>query len=102
MRGPVVYCAEGIDNGSDLASVSLKNNTTTSFAQDNDYKETDYTESSGRIVLVTYAKGDSTVHFVLNYNSFDVAVRLKGVNGEEAFTVPANGFCRINGTVLAD
>ena len=84
------------------ASVSLKNNTTTSFAQDNDYNETDYTESSGRIVLVTYAKGDSTVHFVLNYNSFDVAVRLKGVNGEEAFTVPANGFCRINGTVLAD
>ena len=63
---------------------------------------TDYTDKSGRIVLVTYGKGNDRVHFVLNYNTYDVTVRLEGVNGGEAFKVSSYGFRRINGTVLAD
>ena len=63
---------------------------------------TDYTDNSGRIVLVTYAKGNDRVHFVLNYNTYDVTVRLEGVNGDEAFVVPSYGFRRINGNVLAN
>lgn len=34
MRGPVVYCAEGIDNGSDLASVLLKKDTSFRLEQE--------------------------------------------------------------------
>ena len=86
----------------ELLIVKLKDNTTDSFAQDDNYKTTDYTDDSGRIVLVTYAKGDDVVHFVLNYNTYTVKVRLEGINGNEAFEVPAYGFRRINGTVLAD
>ena len=91
-----------IDSLSD--SVQKKNNKTDSHAQmDKDvYEATDYTDASGRIVLVTYAKGDSTVHFVLNYNTYAVNVRLQGVNGNEPFEVPAYGFQRINGTELAN
>lgn len=82
--------------------VKMKDNTTNSFAQDDNYVVTDYTDKSGRIVLVTYAKGNDRVHFVLNYNTYDVKVRLEGVNGGEAFTVSSYGFRRINGATLAD
>lgn len=81
--------------------VKLKDHSTPSFAQDAIYISTDYTEDSGRIVLVTYAKGDSKVHFVLNYNTYAVTVRLKGINGDTAFEVAAGGFVRINGNELA-
>jgi hypothetical protein len=81
--------------------VKLKDHSTPSFAQDDIYVSTDYTEDSGRIVLVTYAKGDSKVHFVLNYNTYAVTVRLKGVNSDVAFEIAAGGFARINGTELA-
>ncbi len=99
------YCVDGAGDchiESFGITVAIKNNTTTSFAQDEDYKKTDYTVDSGRIVLVTYTKGDSVVHFVLNYNTFDVTVRLPGINGDETFVVSGNGFRRINGTVLAN
>ncbi len=78
-------------------------NITSSFAQDGDkYEKTAYTDASDRIVLVTYAKGNDIVRFVLNYNTYSINVRLEGVNGGEAFEVPAYGFARINGTTLAD
>ncbi len=102
------YCTENpdaytviIDTLSD--NVKKKSNQTASHAQMGDaYEITDYTDNSGRIVLVTYGKGDERVHFVLNYNTYDVNVRLDGVNGNEVFKVPSYGFRRINGTVLAD
>lgn len=103
------YCVEGAgDSVIDSIVISeidnpLSNKVTNSHAQAGDkYDRTDYTVDSGRIVLVTYAKGDSVVHFVLNYNTFDVTVRLQGINGDEAFVVSGNGFRRINGTVLAN
>ncbi|MBE6655411.1 MAG: hypothetical protein E7609_00875 [Ruminococcaceae bacterium] len=97
---PDAYTAT-IDSLSD--EVKMNNNVTSSFAQDgNDYVVTDYTDNSGRIVLVTYAKGEERVHFVLNYNTYEVNIRLDGVNGNEVFVVPSYGFRRINGTVLAD
>ena len=99
------YCVEGTADchiDSFGITVAIKDNTTSSYAQDKNYTKTDYTVDSGRIVLVTYKKGDSVVHFVLNYNTFDVAVRLQGINGDEAFVVKGSGFQRINGTVLAN
>lgn len=101
------YCTDNPDKetcviNSFSNSVKMKNTVTPSFAQDDDYVATDYTDKSGRIVLVTYGKGNDRVHFVLNYNTYDVTVRLEGVNGGEAFKVSSYGFRRINGTVLAD
>lgn len=101
------YCTDNPDADTCVINsfsnnVKMKDNTTDSFAQDEDYKITDYTDKSGRIVLVTYQKGNDRVHFVLNYNTYDVMVRLEGVNGGEAFVVSSYGFRRINGTTLVD
>ena len=65
-----------------------------------DYHKTIYTVTTDNLVLVTYGKGNEKVQFVLNYNTFDMNVRLEGVNGGEAFRVGAYGFRRINGTTL--
>ena len=81
--------------------VKLKDHSTPSYAQDKNYISTNYTEDSGRIVLVTYGKGENQVHFVLNYNTYAVKVRLKDMNEGNAFEVAAGGFVRINGTELA-
>ena len=44
-----------------------------------DYAGTDYTLDDERLVLVTYQKTDGTlVKFILNYNIFDVTVKLDG------------------------
>lgn len=64
------------------------------------YNKTAFTVTTDNLVLVTYAKGAETVQFVLNYNTFDMDVRLEGINGGEAFRVGAYGFRRINGTTL--
>ena len=87
-----------IDSFSD--SVELPKNTTDSFALDLKYDDTVYTDASGSVVMVTYSDGTNDVHFVLNYNLYDVNVRLKGVNGDKAFVVPAYGFQRIEGASL--
>ena len=87
-----------IDSFSD--SVKLPKNTTDSFALDLKYDDTVYTDASGSVVMVTYSDGTNDVHFVLNYNLYDVNVRLKGVNGDKAFVVPAYGFQRIEGASL--
>lgn len=81
-------------------NVKLSEKTTDSFALDLNYVSTDYTDASGRVVMVTYSNGTKDVHFVLNYNLYDVNVRLKGVNGDEAFVVPGYGFQRIEGASL--
>ena len=49
---------------------------TDSLAQDKNYVETDYTIDNGNITMVTYRNGDDIVRFILNYNSFDVVVKL--------------------------
>ncbi len=41
-----------------------------------DYDETDYTLDNGNVVVVTYKKGSDVKRFVLNYNLFDVYVKL--------------------------
>jgi hypothetical protein len=66
---------------------------TDSFAQDEDYVETDYSITNGNITMVTYRLGDDTVRFILNYNSFDVNVTLSAT---EAYELPAYGCVRID------
>lgn len=89
-----------IDKFSD--SVKPAENTTDSFALDAKYKSTIYTDNSGNVVMVTYSNGTKDVQFVLNYNLYDVAVRLQGVNGDETFVVPSYGFQRIEGATLVN
>ena len=57
-----------------------------------DYNKTQYTDNSGGVVMVTYSKGTEEVSFVLNYNTFDVVVRLEG---KEPITLPSYGYVRI-------
>ncbi len=99
---PVIEGGHAVVIDSLSASVKLPENKTESFALDAKYKSTLYTDDTGNIVMVTYQKGLEQVHFVLNYNLYDVTVRLKGVNGDEAFVVPSFGFQRINGTTLVN
>lgn len=52
--------------------------TTYSTVWDNDevYDATNYTLDNGNVVMVTYRKGNDEKHFVLNYNLFEVDVRI--------------------------
>ena len=70
-------------------------NSTTSDALDGtDYASTDYTLSDERLVLVTYEKLDgSRVSFVLNYNIFDVTVKLNG----KTYTIGSYDYATVNG-----
>ena len=56
---------------------------TGSSATDSDYRYTKYTSDSGNVVLVTYQRTvngvTDTVSFILNYNTYDVNVRIDGV-----------------------
>ena len=62
-----------VDAGFDFGS------TTSDALAGTDYVDTIYTLEDERIVLVTYQKADGTiVRFILNYNIFDVTVRLDG------------------------
>ena len=58
--------------------VSAYNAITGSACTDDDYKKTDYTCDLGNVVIVTYSDSESgdSVTFVLNYNIYDVEVRL--------------------------
>ena len=57
---------------------SSYNYVTDSVANADDYKATDFTCDNGNVVIVTYKDSSSgkTVKFILNYNGFDVDVRL--------------------------
>ncbi len=61
---------------------------TDSFALDKDYVYTNYTIDNGNVTMVTYQKGDSTVKFILNYNNFNVTVRLSAT---EVYELSAYG-----------
>ncbi len=56
--------------------VSKYSYVTDSFAFDKDYVKTEYTIDNGNVTMVTYKKGNETVSFFLNYNSFTVNIRL--------------------------
>jgi len=51
-----------------------------------------YTDNSGRIVMVTYSNGTENVRFILNYNTYDVTVK---VDGNEV-PVEGYGFVRVD------
>lgn len=66
---------------------------TDSSAKDEDYVATRYTVDNS-VIMVTYTKDDgSTVRFVLNYNSFDVVVKLEG---EEPIVLAAYKYQRLD------
>ena len=94
------YIAERSDATGDevgtVTSVKLEYTlpTTDSFATDGEgYVHTKYTDSNGGIIMVTYAKGDDVVRFILNYNSFAVQVRLPGE--AEARVIESYAFVRL-------
>ena len=61
-------------------------------------KETvDYTDKTGRIVMVTYSNGTKDVRIVLNYNTYDVVVTLPDANGvEKEIVIGGYDFARID------
>ena len=50
---------------------------TYSVCTDKDYHQTDYTCDLGNVVIVTYSNGTDSVSYILNYNIYDVEVRLE-------------------------
>ena len=78
----------------DSLTVDYNFNETSSEATDGtDYVDTDYTLRDERLVMVTYKKADgSIVRFILNYNLFDVTIRLDG----EPYTIKSYNFKRID------
>jgi len=65
---------------------------TDSCAQDEDYVTTDFTVDNGNVTMVTYKKGDSVVRFILNYNNYNVTVRLSAT---EEYVLEAYGCQKI-------
>lgn len=83
--------------------IKITQDTTESTAFDPKYDTTDYTDASGRVVMVTYSNGTKNVHFLLNYNTYDVAVRLKDANGVvNTYTVSGYGFVRIDSDIVKE
>ena len=56
-----------------------------------DYVVTDYTLDNGKVAIVTYQKGESTVRFILNYNIYTVNVRLDG----KVYTLDKYAYVRV-------
>ena len=78
----------------DIVYESVYSYTTTSLATDGDnYVYTDYSCDNGNVVMVTYEKGNKTVKFILNYNNFDIEVRLDANSKPEV--IKANDFKKI-------
>ena len=65
----------------------------TLFDDEDSYVKTDYTLDNGNVVMVTYKKGDSEVKFVLNYNLFDVDIRVS--EDSAPITIPSYGYKNI-------
>ncbi len=75
-------------------TVDFDFNRTDSEATDGtNYVDTDYTLKDERLVMVTYRKPDGKlVRFILNYNLFDVTVRIDG----EVHELPSYSFKRLD------
>ena len=65
---------------------------TFSDCDDENYVSTAYTLDNHKTVIVTYVKGDDVVRFILNYNIYDVEVRLDG----KLYTLDKYGYVRID------
>ncbi len=69
---------------------------TGSSADAKDYRHTKYTTDNGNVVIVTYQRTvngvTETTRFILNYNTYDVDVRL----GDEVYPVSKYGYYQIN------
>jgi hypothetical protein len=65
----VVYDDEEYESAYDAITFSV--------CTDRDYEKTDYTCDLGNVVIVTYSNGTDSVSFILNYNIYDVEVRLE-------------------------
>ena len=65
----VVYDNEEYESAYDAITFSV--------CTDKDYEKTDYTCDLGNVVIVTYSNGTDSVSFILNYNIYDVEVRLE-------------------------
>ena len=74
----------------DFARAPENTYVTDSIATAEDYASTIYTIDNNTIVMVTYTKGNETKTFVLNYNSFDVTVKL--AQEDKPITIKALGF----------
>ena len=65
----VVYDNEDYESAYDAITFSV--------CTDRDYEKTDYTCDLGNVVIVTYSNGTDSVSYILNYNIYDVEVRLE-------------------------
>ncbi len=80
----------------DVTVVYDFNRTDSEATAGTNYVDTDYTLKDERLVMVTYRKTDGTlVRFVLNYNLFDVTVRIDG----KAYVIPSYSFWRDPATI---
>ena len=84
-----------IENGDPNEIAKLPSNQSLSIATaGSSYLKTKYTLDDNKLVLITYTKDDGTeVSFILNYNIYDVAVRLK--DGETPINIGAYDYYRI-------
>ena len=63
----------------DTCEIDFSDYVTSSEASNKaEYQKTHYTIDNGNVVMVTYKKGTETVNFILNYNSYDITVRMNG------------------------
>ena len=67
---------DGLDN-TDYESEYSYTTSSDCLAGD-DYEFTNYTLDNGKVVIVTYQKGNETVRFLLNFNIYTVNVRIDG------------------------
>ena len=65
----VVYDDEEYESAYDAITFSV--------CTDKNYEKTDYTCDLGNVVIVTYSNGTDSVSFILNYNIYEVEVRLE-------------------------
>lgn len=72
-------------------------------AYDPNKSYSDYADYSGRITMVTYSNGTKDVHFILNYNTYDVEVRLQAADGSAITkTVGAYNFIKVEDAIIVD
>jgi len=84
----------GAENSDDNVVIAIsKLDDTTSDSLSAEKQSENYTLDNGKVVVVTYKKGDSVVRFVLNYNIYKVSVEIDG----EEITLDKYDYVRING-----
>lgn len=67
---------DGVENYTSQYSFDTKSD---ARADDEEYEFTKYTLDNNKVAIVTYKNGDDVVRFVLNFNIYEVNVRLDGI-----------------------